>query len=121
MRTSPINPPKDIPKEYQLKKLDCWRDSDGSSWLNWSAPRDGKQTRMIPSPNALIYKAVYSKVAFQPWTSMQLFSSASLSQGGGWREGRWACSASNPYPYINAFLVIHNSITYIVIYRTEGA
>jgi hypothetical protein len=88
MKISPTKPPEEIPKVYQLKKLDRWRDSEGSSWSNWSAPREGKQTRIKPSPNALIYKAVYNNVAFHPWTFLQLFSSVSMLQGGGWSEGR---------------------------------
>jgi hypothetical protein len=88
MRISPTKPPKEIPKVYQLKKLDCWRDSMGSSWSNWSAPREDKQERIQPSPNALIYKPMYNKAAFLPWTSLQLFSSATILHGGGWRAGR---------------------------------
>jgi hypothetical protein len=83
MNISPIKPPREIPKVYQLKKLDFWRDSIGSLWSNWSAPRDGMHERTKPSPNALMYNDAYSKIAFQPWTSLQLLSSASTLQGAG--------------------------------------
>jgi len=51
------------------------------------------QARIQPSPSALIYKAAYSRVAFQPWTSLQILASASILQAGGRSEGRLAAQA----------------------------